>query len=82
MAGDLSVSAVVLRRIAVHCPQSSGSQELTGHVPPAMMRSKDRASGMPWLMQELLEVIDSLIDFRFSSPFIESRNDETRDGRR
>lgn len=48
---------------------------LTGQVPPAIMRSKDNAAGMPWLMPEFPDSIDSLIDFCFSSPLIELLED-------
>ena len=39
------------------------------------MRSKDSASGMPWLMQELPELMDSSMDFLFSSSLKESLED-------
>jgi hypothetical protein len=46
-----------------------------------MMRSNERASGMPCDMPLLPEVIDSLMDLCFSEPEIESL-EEWRDGRR
>lgn len=57
---------------------------LTGQTPPEMMRSNDRASGIPWDMPLLPEVIDSLMDFCFSAPESESRDEAlaTREGRR
>lgn len=53
------------------------TQALTGQTPPEMMRSKDRASGIPALMHELPELMESLMDFCFSSPLSESREDGT-----
>lgn len=44
-------------------------EALTGQVPPAMIRSKDRASGIPKLDPELCESKDaSPTDLGFSSP--------------
>lgn len=42
-----------------------------------MMRSKDKASGMPLLMFELPDTMDSLMDGCFSLPLMESRDDLT-----
>lgn len=50
--------------------------KLTGQVPPAMIRSKDSAVGMPWLMQELAEWTDSLMDSCFSLPLREFVEDD------
>ena len=47
-----------------------------------MMRSKDKASGIPWLIDELPDEMESLIDRCFSSPLTESLDDETLEGRR
>lgn len=47
-----------------------------------MMVSNDSASGMPWLMPELPEEMESLIDLCFSSPLTDSLEAETRAGRR
>ena len=62
--------------------QSRGDK-LTGHVPPAMIVSNDRASGMPPFTEEPEDdAIDSWMDACFSSPVIELRGDGTYDGRR
>lgn len=57
---------------------------LTGQVPPEMMRSKERASGIPLETALLPELTDSLTDFCFASPEMESREEmwETCEGRR
>lgn len=57
---------------------------LTRHTAPEMIRSKDNASGMPLLMQDDSDVMESLMDFCFSSPLNESQevDDLTCDGRR
>lgn len=47
-----------------------------------MILSKDNASGMPWLMPELPEEIESLIDCCLSSPLTEALEEDTREGRR
>lgn len=54
----------------------------TGQVPPSTIRSNDKAGGMPLLMHELQDWIDSLIDFCFSSPLRESAEELTCEGRR
>lgn len=47
----------------------------TGHVPPEMILSKDKASGMPKEMPLLCEVPP--IDLVFSSPFTEALEEAT-----
>jgi hypothetical protein len=47
-----------------------------------MILSNDKASGMPWLIPELPDDSDSLMDFCFSSPVNESRDEEAREGLR
>lgn len=37
--------------LSVDC-HTNGFSTHTGHVPPAMIRSKDSADGMPWLIEE------------------------------
>lgn len=74
----VSIEELVKIVVAVDCL-------LTGQTPPEMMRSNDKASGIPLLMQELHESMESLIDLCFSSPLIESLEsleDVTCEGRR
>lgn len=47
----------------------------TGHVPPEMILSKDKASGMPNEMPLLCEAPP--IDLVFSSPLTETLDEET-----
>jgi len=62
---------------------NGSGRSLTGQTPLAMMRSKDKASGMPADELELPDVMESLIDFCFSSPLIEALEEEvTCEGRR
>ena len=74
-------SATTFSRLMLHEYSWEWETELTGHVPPDMILSKDRASGMPLLMHELPDAIDSRIEFCFSSPLIESADEDTLDGR-
>ncbi len=61
----------------------AGGRVLTGQVPPAMMRSKDNASGMPKIEDEPCESMDdSPSDLGFSSPMKEPRAESTWAGRR
>ena len=53
------------------------SVELTGQVPPEMMRSKDKASGMPKDTDPSELRVDSPIELRFSLPLIEARAELT-----
>ena len=74
-------SATRLRKFTLPAYNWEWEGRLTGHVPPEMILSKDRASGMPLLMHELPDAIDSRIEFCFSSPLIESADEDTLDGR-
>jgi len=47
-----------------------------------MMRSKERASGIPWDMPLLPEWTESRIDFCFDSPEMDEVDDATCAGRR
>jgi len=56
--------------------------KLTGHVPPATILSNDKASGMPLVMEEVVDdAMDSLMEDCFSSPLSESRGDRASGGR-
>ncbi len=56
---------------------------LTGQVPPAIIRSKDNASGMPKDIPVPCESMDaSPMDCVFSSPRTEARAESTCGGRR
>lgn len=52
---------------------------LTGQVPPEMMRSKERASGMPWDMPLEPDLTDSWMDFCLSTPESEPCDELARD---
>jgi len=49
-----------------------------------MMRSNERASGIPWDIPLLLDFMDSLMEFCLSAPDTDSVEEirETREGRR
>ena len=52
--------------------------QLTGQVPPVMMRSNDKASGIPDVTPELREVMDPWsTDFVFSDPLMDARAEST-----
>jgi hypothetical protein len=51
--------------------------ELTGQTPPAMMRSKDSASGIPCDMPLLPDRTESWMDFSLTSP----KTDDVEEGR-
>ena len=56
----------------VHLRHRAG--QLTGQVPPVMMRSNDKASGIPEIIPELREVMDpSSMDFVFSDLLMDAR---------
>lgn len=52
---------------------------LTGQVPPEMIRSKERASGMPWDMPLEPDLTDSSMDCCLSVPESEPRDEPARD---
>jgi hypothetical protein len=70
--------------VSVFIIQRNVDHQHTGHVPPAMIRSKESAAGMPPLRQELLDWTDPLIDACFSSPLrdVLEEVDATWGGRR
>ena len=53
----------------------------TGQVPPEMILSKDKASGMPEMTPEPVVPIELIVDppndFGFSSPLMEARAEST-----
>jgi len=50
--------------------------ERTGQTPPAMMRSKESASGIPFDGAELAELTDSTVDGRLSGAVMREESPE------
>ena len=86
MKSLLLTDAGVKRKTGEGRPKHFGDGGLdahTGQVPPAMIRSKDNASGMPMADAEACESIDaSPTDLGFSSPMTEARAELMWGGRR
>ena len=62
---------------------AKGRNLLTGQVPPLMIRSNERASGIPIETPLPIEsMVDPPMDLAFSSPVMEAREESTCGGRR
>lgn len=75
---EVTDSAWLCMRVSVVGESSPEAQRRTGQVPLLMMLSKDKASGMPAVLAELLEEYDS----GFASPLREAADELTCAGRR
>ena len=65
-------------RLEEACRSSAGQEtRLTGQVPPVMIRSNDKASGMPKDTEPSELMVDPPMDWVFSLPFNEAREEST-----